>query len=389
MLIANCCMLFKKSVNTSLGVDIGAGGIKLVELQKQKGRPRLWTYALVDQPLDIHVSRQRDKSVEDLLEEKQNKISTFLKRKKKPVDEIWEVEDDPRIDEYAKLLKFTVQKARVTAKYVTASLPVSHIFHAVINLPIVDEKELPHHVAAKVKKMLPQPIEQMQVVHQVIPQTGEAKAKSIKTLVTAAPKNIVRFYTNIFQKAGLQLDELETEAFALERSLVGVDRATVMVVDIGAERTNFFIIDQGLPVTHRSVQMGGDVLGAILQEKLGLSAEEIMAVKQDLSKLPGNKIPAEAFMRLIDPIIKEIQYSFDLFLHQTGNENKRPEKIILTGGACLFPPIAEMIRESFSMKVFIGDPWARVVYQQGLKGMLDKIGPRMAGAIGLALRGMI
>ena len=170
---------------------------------------------------------------------------------------------------------------------------------------------------------------------------------------------------------------------------MGVDHATVMVVDIGAERTNFFIIDQGLPVTHRSVQMGGDVLGVILQEKLGLGDDELLAAKQDLSRLPAAAIPADAFMRLIDPIIKEIQYSFDLFLHQTGNENKRPEKIILTGGASSFPPIAEQIRQAFSMKVFIGDPWARVVYQQGLKGMLDKIGPRMAGAIGLALRGMV
>ena len=383
-------MLFKKKIgDTSLGVDIGAGGIKLVELQKQKGRPRLWTYAMVDQPLDIHVSRSVEKSAEDLLAEKQDKVATRLRRKDKPVDEIWQMEADPRIDEYAKLLRLTVERARVTAKYVTASLPVSHIFHAVVNLPLVDEKELSHHVAAKVKKMLPRPIEEMQVVHQIIPLAGGAKAKSIKALVTAAPKNIVRFYTNIFQKAGLQLNELETEAFALERALVGMDRATVMVVDIGAERTNFFIMDQGFPVTHRSVQMGGDALGVILQEKLGLAREEILAVKQDLSRVPSGSISSAPFTRLIEPIIKEIQYSFDLFLHQTGNENKRPEKIILTGGACLFPPIAEEIRQAFAMKVFIGDPWARVVYQQGLKKMLDKIGHRMAGAIGLALRGMV
>ena len=59
------------------------------------------------------------------------------------------------IEEYAKLLKFAVEKADVTANHVTASLPVSHIFHAIVNLPLVDPKELEYHVQAKVKKMLP------------------------------------------------------------------------------------------------------------------------------------------------------------------------------------------------------------------------------------------
>ncbi|OGH58869.1 MAG: hypothetical protein A2725_03925 [Candidatus Magasanikbacteria bacterium RIFCSPHIGHO2_01_FULL_33_34] len=380
-------MLSRKSSNASLGVDIGAGGIKLVELQKQKGRPRLWTYAIVDQEIDIHIKRMADKSPQDLLDEKQGDLSMMMKGKHQKNNQLI-IEKDPRIDEYAKLLRYAVDKAKITAKKVTASLPVSHIFHAIVNLPLVNEKELAFHVEAKVKKMLPQPIEEMQVVHQVIPQENK-DSKSIKTLVTAAPKQIVKFYTDIFQKAGLQLTELETEAFALERSLVGIDKATVMVVDIGAERTNFFIMDQGFPITHRSVQIGGDVLGAILQQNLGLDDEEVSAIKTDVSKLSFDRLPEGMFTRLVEPIIKEIQYSFELFLHQTGNENKKPEKIILTGGAATFPLFVEAISREFSMKVFVGDPWARVVYQQGLKGILDQLGPRMAVSIGLALRGIV
>lgn len=380
--------LVKKQQST-LGVDIGSGGIKLVELHKQKGRPQLWTYAVVDQALDIHVKTTPNKTPEELLDEKKDNITARLKMKKEKSPEITQAED-PRVDEYAKLLRLAVEKARVTSKHVTASLPVSQIFHAIVNLPLVDEKELSHHVQAKVKKMLPRPIEEMQIVHQVIP-TGQKKEdqKSIKTLVTAAPKNIVQFYTSIFQKAGLQLGELETEAFALERSLVGIDKSTAMVVDIGTERTNFFIMDQGFPITHRSIQLGGDMLGAILQQNLGLDDASISTIKTDLSKLNIDKIPTDLFARMIDPIIKEIQYGFDLFLHQTGNENKRPEKIILTGGSSVFPPIIDAIKQNFSIKVFVGDPWARVVYQQGLKKMLDNMGPRMAVSIGLALRGMV
>jgi Tfp pilus assembly PilM family ATPase len=40
-----------------LGVDLGAGGIKMVELHKTKGRPQLWTYGIAHQALDIHLQQ--------------------------------------------------------------------------------------------------------------------------------------------------------------------------------------------------------------------------------------------------------------------------------------------------------------------------------------------
>jgi len=36
--------------------------------------------------------------------------------------------------------------------------------------------------------------------------------------------------------------------------------------------------------------------------------------------------------------------------------------------------------------VFIGDPWARVMYPMEMKSVLQQIGPRMAVSVGLAMR---
>jgi len=157
-----------------------------------------------------------------------------------------------------------------------------------------------------------------------------------------------------------------------------------MVIDIGAERTNFFIIDQSLPLTHRSISTGGRMVDMILSRTLGLPEEEIGQVKKDLSRLP--KLDASLFSSIVDPIVKEIEYSFDLFVKQSGNESKRTEKIILTGGSSTLPFIKEEISRHFPLRVFVGDPWARLVYQDGLRPVLDSLGPRMAVSIGLALR---
>lgn len=354
-------------------MDIGASGIKVVELRKTKGRPQLWTYGAVDQPLDIHLSAAAPSP--EPIQQIPAKAAASI--------------EDKRINEYGQLLRGLLKAARVTARGATASLPVSQVFHAVITLPVVESKELEHHVRAKIKKILPRPIEEMQVLHQVIPApAGEKNTKAIKVLVTAAPLELISFYTGIFSKVGVHLAALETEAFALERSLVGLDKSTAMIVDIGAERTNFFIIDQGLPVTHRTIEIGGQQFDKEIMERLKMPASMVSQVKMDMGHLAENKNWHHFFTPLIDPIAKEIQYGFDLFLHQSGNEQKHPEKIILTGGASLFPPVSEIIQGYFPIKVFIGDPWARVVYQQDLKALIDPLGPRMSVAVGLAMRGM-
>ncbi len=376
--------LFNKN-ESYLGVDIGAHGIKLVELHKTKGRPQLWTYGILDQDLDIHLAKL-DKNIEDLTHESdiryENKQSKAESKVPTTMQEL--IMKDSRVDEYAELLKMLIKKSQVQSRRVTSSLPVSQVFHAILNLPHVEDKEIAPIVKAEIAKMISRPIEDMQVVYQKVLSKDENK-KYMTMLVTAAPKALVAFYTAIFQRAGLQLEELETEAFALTRSLVGKDTTVSMIVDIGAERTNLFIIDNGIPMTHRSLHIGGNNIDAVMSTQLGLEISQIKQVKKDISSVVS-RVDESIFLSLLDPIAKEIQYSFDLYLRQTGNEGKKPEKIVLTGGSGVFPPIRHYIEQQFSLKVFVGDPWARVIYQDGLKPILNELGSRMAVSIGLALR---
>ncbi len=393
--------IFSKKQTSYLGVDIGAHGIKLTELKQSKGRPQLWTYGLAHEATDIHVGVQvKEKTTEDLLIDK-NKVgvsasasdgdSTIDKVKASKMEQKVIADTyDVQAKKFGGWLKELIEQSNVTTKMATASLPVSYIFHTLLTLPETDPKELPKIVRAEVKKFLPRPIEEMQVTHQIIPQSDlEKKKKYYKVLVTAAPKFLITFYSKIFQYAGLQLVELETEAFALARAFVGKDKSTAMIVDIGAERTNFFIVDQGFPITQRSLQIGGNNFSEIIDKVLGVEKDMSDQIKNDVSNFGTNQVDVDLFSEPLDAMIKEIQYNFDVFLHQLGNENKRLEKIILTGGSCVIPAIRERLQKEFPMKVFIGDPWARVVYQQKLKPKLDSIGPRLAVTIGLAMRGIL
>jgi len=226
-----------------IGVDIGAGGIKAVELNKEKGRMRLLTYGY---------STSRDHDSESVL-----------------------IDDAKKA---AKILRDIMKKADIKSQRVNASLPSHSIFHAIITIPAPkDSKQsLKPLIENQVKKLLPMPIEEMILDSTVIDKKKEddkdkkkeggdskvatsvpATSKHMRVLVSGAPKTLVAKYVNIFKAAKVQLSSLETEVFALIRSLIGKDKSRIMIVDIGYERTNISIVDKGLPFLHRSIKAGG------------------------------------------------------------------------------------------------------------------------------------
>ena len=125
---------------------------------------------------------------------------------------------------------------------------------------------------------------------------------------------------------------------------------------------------------------------------LGVSQDHAEQIKIDLaSGTVDRRIESSLFSALLEPVVKEIQYSIDVYKSQVrdNSTDRGIEKIILTGGVAFFPPFMDYLKQKFPLTVFIGDPWARVVYQQGLKNVLDNLGPRMAVSVGLAMRNLV
>ncbi len=379
-------MFFSKP-KSYLGVDLGAGGIKIVELKQEKKRPVLHTYGLTSTNQDIH----------SLFTNKPINHTTTLGNTVQPNEAVKSsgAIDNAQVEKYAKLLKAVCVGAKTISKTAVVSLPVSVLFHAVINLPPMKKEELDRVLRAEVKKLLNRPVDEMVLDYQVLKDAGDAKTQRV--LINAVPKELVMFYTQVFKLAGLTLESLEPESVALERSLIGRDQSVAMIVDMGAERTNFYIIDQSAAITHNSTELGGERINKILANTLKIKESMVEQLKHDYFGTLMNKANAgqskEKFLNLfypvVDPIVKEIEYGFDLYLKQVGNESKRPEKIILTGGASFMPYLADHISEVFKIKCYVGDPWGRVVYQDGLKPLLRQVGPRMSVALGLALRNLV
>ena len=365
--------LFGKKTKGYLGIDFGAGGIKVVQLTSADNRGVLFTYGFS--------------------EREPNEMGTEY------------LED---VEASGALLKLICTKAKITTKEAVAALPIPSVFSAVLSLAPVPPKELPQAVKWEAKKLIPLPIEEVTLDFKELKfeeeahhrekgskekqqrATQEAKPeKSIAVLLTAAPKGIIERYIAIAKVANLTLTSLETEAFALIRAMIGTDPSPVVIVDIGAVRSNILFVDRGIPMLTRSVQIGGKKCTEAIATSLGIDLGQAEAMKRDLSisGALGTIAPtiSAVLKEVLEPLFNEIKYSVNVY--RSRNTYARPsEKIILTGGGAGLPGLSELLTAEFNLRTFLGNPWERVNFHQDLTPVVATFSSRFAVAIGLALR---
>ncbi len=332
-----------------IGVDIGSSSIKVVELTKVKGQAKLLNYSFSEDP-DLRNDWQND--------------TKFT----------------------AKLLNKVCSNAGIQPTKAIAALPTFSVFSSVLNLSNVAKKDLEGAVTWEAKKVIPLPPEEMILDWKIIEKSSTKE--NIKVLLTGAPKTLVKKYIDVFKQAKISLTSLETETFSLIRSLVGNDKSTVMILEIGHKTTDISIIDDGIPLLNRSVDVGGQAITLSLSKKLGVNFSRAEQFKYDLGiTSQGSKehdIP-DVIRDSLAPILNEIKYAINLYQNR---DDKKVGKIILSGGSTLLVNLPNYLSKALNMTVIIGDPWTRISYPPSLKPLLQEIGPRMSVAIGLALRGI-
>jgi len=370
--------------NSYLGIDIGNSAVKVAELENVKGRPKLLTYGYLEQASEILTSNSKE-------------------AKDKIIEALVQIQET----------------ARTKSTNAVAALPSYTVFTSIIHLPEMPKKELVAAVNWEAKNFVPMPLEEMildwkvlddnvmessyaanasplvgggQFTGQPGTQPQEAKIQSkkqkfLKILLTAAPKDLVSRYLEVFKAAKLNLVSLETEAFALERALIGNDKSPIMIIDVGAAATTISVVLDSVPLINRSIDIGGRTITKAIANSLNIDVERAEQFKRDFGLTPqtqggSDQIPKRIEF-MVQSIINEVRYVLNLYQSQ-GNTSL--EKIVLAGGSAWLPNITQYLSNVLGVKVFIGDPWARVMYPMEMKSVLQQIGPRMAVSVGLAMR---
>lgn len=335
-----------------LGLDIGASSVKIVQLKKKKSLTKLVGYESRALPDNL--------IIEGIISDHQ-KMAKIIKE-----------------------MLAETKEGKFTAEKVIASIPDTNVFTRVLELPELSEKELKEAVMWETDQSVPMATTDLVVDWQVL---GPSYAKDgmNDVLLVAAPLAIVNSYIQLFKILDLQPEAIETSLISVVRALVSSKEhgETMVVVDIGAKKTNLGIYDNTLSFSD-SIDFGGDVLTEAIAE--GMKLEKDKAEKIGRASGLHDKKVKEKVLPVLEVLKNEITKVIRYHDERSG-EDKKLSKIVLCGGSSNFIGITEYLADEFKMEVKIGNPWVNIDTYP-IKPVPKNEAPAYTNAIGLSLRGL-
>ncbi len=187
-------------------------------------------------------------------------------------------------------------------------------------VPFSDERKIAQIVRFEAERYLPFPAEEAAVDFYVI---GPEKEGHCRIMLVTVRKAFLEKHLSLLKRLGVEPAIVDIDSLAL-LNLAGGDRGSVAVIDLGAETTSIIVFSGGLPLSLRSMPVGGNTLTKALAASEKISWDEAEKKKVDR----GIDLPA--FSETIASIVNEIKYTIGAFSLQEAGSNV--EKIFLSGG---------------------------------------------------------
>lgn len=329
---------------TACGLDIGSHSIKWVEIGKSSGKRELLSFNVV--PF------KRERGQQAL------------------VAAIREAVPAPPPGSIPRRIVGAISGQSVIARYAT--------------FPKMTREELYSHVEVEADKYIPFNIKDVILDCQILEEKKEEG--KVYALLVAAKKEVVNYHLATLQDAGVEIDSLDVDTFAVVNAFehfLGSQTSAVYqaVLDMGAKGTNLCILRGATTLFSRNIPIGGTDFTQAISEKSDLEGEAA-----EVLKCSGNKAPEELLALLgssLENLMSEVKLSFDYFENQY---DKRVDKIYLSGGSSRLPGLLPYVQRSLNMESLSWDPFTGMTIASDRSQKLKTVRESLATAVGLALR---
>ena len=209
----------------------------------------------------------------------------------------------------------------------------------------------------------------------------------MEVLLVAAKRELVDNKIGLLQDAGVNPVIIDVDAFALHNafehnypdSLEGI----IALVNVGHETTNVNILENGVPILTRDIPFGSRRIREDLQRERGLTAEQAEDVVQARDTVDGME-------QFVDTSADEIAVGIErasAFL-MTRDDAGSLGKIFLSGGGARVPGMIEALARRMNVETELVNPFARVPYRDdaATEFSIDEAAPMLLLPLGLALR---
>jgi type IV pilus assembly protein PilM len=206
-------------------------------------------------------------------------------------------------------------------------------------------------------------------------------------LLVAAKRELVDHKLALLNDAGLSARIIDIDAFALhnalERNHPEAMSGITGLVNIGHEMTNVNILEDGVPILSRDIPFGSRRIREDLQREQGLTADQAEDIVQGRS-------PHDALDRYVrygaDEVAIGVERAAAFLMAQYAGEGVG--RIFLGGGGARIPGLLAALADRMGIPVVGANPFERIPVTPGapMGVLLDEVSPVLLLPLGLALR---
>jgi type IV pilus assembly protein PilM len=232
---------------------------------------------------------------------------------------------------------------------------------------------------------VPFDIKSVELDFQILDPQGEGL--QMQVLLVAAKRELVDNKVGLLQDAGVNPIIIDIDAFALHNafehnypdSLDGI----IALVNVGHETTNVNILEDGVPILTRDIPFGSRKIREALQRERGLTAEQA----EDVVQARETVHDLESF---VDTSADEVAVGIErasAFL-MTREDGDSVGRIFLSGGGARIPGMASMLGKRMGVPTELVNSFERTPVQPSAAGemSIDEAAPMLLLPLGLALR---
>lgn len=349
-----------------IGLDVGSASVKLVQLKKEKERAVLETYGELS-------------------------VGPYLKKESGRVVPLTE-------DESVLIIKDLLKEAGAKTNEIVVSISLKSSFITTIDFPLMSDAELKEAVPFEARRRIPVSLSEVEIDWWAVPKALETKKRTeeeglfekkekIKILLVAIHKEIIERYKTIALKAGLNIKGFEIEVFSLARSSIMQELNPILLIDFGASSTKMGVMDYGIIREAHQFQRGSQEITIALSRSLNIDFQRAERIKKEvgLSLKPEDQETASVIKPVLDHILSEAKR---IMIDYRKREERSISHVVLSGGGFALKGAVDFVINNLGVEAKLTNPFRKTAYPLFLEPVLKEIGPSLAIAAGLALRGL-
>jgi type IV pilus assembly protein PilM len=339
----------------ALGIDIGAGSVKIVELEKTSDGIQLLRAKFFD--LTQHAEQEKRDAL----------IKTSIEG--------------------------LLRTEKIRGGKSVVSLSGQSVFIRFLKLPKIQKGKIDKIIKYEAQQQVPFPLEKITWDHQVF---GAAGGPEEDVLFVAAKKDIVETTLGYLSNTGLDVELVDISPLALLNAVMfNEPLKRGIIIDIGAKATNLIVVEEK-GFWGRSILIAGDEMTHVIASKLSIPFDKAEELKRKEGTVLSADVPAPADMtpaakevaNILSPVLSDLVASIvqSLEFYRTKQNRDLPfNEVILSGGGSKLKGIENFLAKNLGMQIRRANLVQKIKCPSNLRVDTD-FQTRFGSAIGLALR---